>query len=177
MDPIYTWLDPVAVRQLADSLLQPNRANAQPSTHGGFDDGFIGFEADSDSLEIAPAVAVVSGLIPATTVEQAISAESFAVKVERFSRWMRQQFATTGLFILDREGAVIFDEGGQEYLHFLARSMAISPCRLGNVHVKISAAAVLEIIPIGAHVLGAVVSDALTPASAAEILKEFSVLA
>jgi hypothetical protein len=82
---------------------------------------------------------------------------------------MHTQFSATGLFLLDREGAVIFDEGTHGKLHFLARSLALASRRPGtaatNVHVKIGVGATLEVIPVdtpfGCLVLGAVVPDAL----------------
>jgi hypothetical protein len=83
---------------------------------------------------------------------------------------MHTRFSATGLFILDREGAVIFDEGTQGRLHFLARSLALASRRPGtaatNVHVKIGVGATLEVIPVdtafGCLVLGAVVPDTLS---------------
>ncbi len=174
MDPIYTWLDPAAVRQLADQLLQPNREAAESPANDGFDDGFIGFDADPASLDIADASAAF------VTGSPAMEVLSFAEKVERFSHGLRQKHSATGVFILDREGAVIFTESGHEHLHFLARSMALAPRRAGtsagNVHVKISVGALLEMIPTDTLVLGAVVSEPLAAASVSEILAELAAL-
>ena len=77
---------------------------------------------------------------------------------------MRHNFSATGIFILDREGAVVFDESHHGRLHFLARSLALASRRpgasAGNVHVKIGAGATLEVIPVetahGGLVLGLV---------------------
>jgi hypothetical protein len=91
---------------------------------------------------------------------------------------MAGQFGAAGLFILDREGAVIFDEGTHGRLHFLARSLALASRRpgasAGNVHVKIGATTTLEVIPVetpyGCLVLGAVVSEALPPTAVQAVM-------
>jgi hypothetical protein len=91
---------------------------------------------------------------------------------------LHHHFAATGIFILDRDGAVIFDESGHGKLHFLARSLALTSRRpgspAGNVHVKIGTAATLEVIPVetpyGWLVLGAVVQEAMQPAAVAVVI-------
>lgn len=92
---------------------------------------------------------------------------------------MRREFAAAGVFILDGEGAVIFDDGPHERLHFLARSMAQASrrpgARTGNVHVKIGAATTLELIPVeaarGFLVLGAVVPVPMPPESVRVVME------
>ena len=91
---------------------------------------------------------------------------------------MAREFSASGLFILDREGAVNFDESGQTRLYFLARSLALASRRPGtsaaNVHVKIGAGTTLEVIPVetayGCLVLGAVVPEALPPAAVSAVM-------
>jgi hypothetical protein len=111
---------------------------------------------------------------PENTPEENQSARGpFLDRITRFRDWMHRNFSATGIFILDREGAVIFDESSHGRLHFLARSLALASRRpgasAGNVHVKIGAGATLEVIPVetayGCLVLGAVVPDALDPPS------------
>ncbi len=103
----------------------------------------------------------------------------FLDRIHRFRDWMRHHFAATGIFILDREGAVIFDESSHGRLHFLARSLAMASRKpgatAGNVHVKIGAGATLEVIPVetpyGCLVLGAVVPESLQPAAVAAVME------
>ena len=91
----------------------------------------------------------------------------------------------SGIFILDREGAVIFDESSHGRLHFLARSLALASRRpgalAGNVHVKIGAGATLEVIPVdttyGCLVLGAVVPEALDPPAVLAVMEALSLVA
>ena len=83
------------------------------------------------------------------------------------------------MFLLDREGAVIFDESNHGRLHFLARSLALASRRpgssAGNVHIKIGAGATLEVIPVetayGCLVLGAVVPESLPPAAVTAVME------
>ncbi|MFD0895279.1 hypothetical protein KBB96_00030 [Luteolibacter ambystomatis] len=103
----------------------------------------------------------------------------FLDRVGRFRDWLHRHFAATGIFLLDREGAVIFDESGHGKLHFLARSLAVASRRPGgaaeNVHVKVGAAATLEVIPVdtpyGCLVLGAVVPSPLEPGAVAAVME------
>jgi hypothetical protein len=98
---------------------------------------------------------------------------------------MAGQFNAGGLFILDREGSVIFDEGTHGRLHFLARSLALASRRpgasAGNVHVKIGAGTTLEVIPVetpyGCLVLGAVVPETLPPEAVQAIMNALAAIA
>jgi len=102
----------------------------------------------------------------------------FLDRVGRFRDWLHHHFDASGIFLLDREGAVIFDESGHGKLHFLARSLAVAARRPGgapaNVHVKVGAAATLEVIPVdtpyGCIVLGAVVPSPMEPAAVASVM-------
>lgn len=118
---------------------------------------------------------------PATTTVRG----PFLDRIQRFRDWMHHHFAASGIFILDREGAVIFDESHHGRLHFLARSLALASRRPGsstsNVHVKIGAAATLEVIPVdtayGTLVLGAVVPEALQPNAVSAVMEALSQVA
>lgn len=109
----------------------------------------------------------------------------FLEKILRFRDWMAAQFHASGLFILDREGSVIFDEGTHGRLHFLARSLARASRRpgatAGNVHVKIGAGTTLEVIPVdtpyGCLVLGAVVPEALAPEAVHTVMSALAAIA
>jgi hypothetical protein len=208
MDPIYPWLDPVEVRRLAERLMKPNREPATTVVDAGFDDGFVGYAAGQNPSEVPPAtpafqppplqaitpqisepvqVPVAPPIATAhETAENPTTARGpFLDRITRFRDWMRHNFSATGIFILDREGAVIFDETSHGRLHFLARSLALASRRpgtsTGNVHVKISAAATLEVIPVetayGCLVLGAVVPESLTPASVAAVMEALTLVA
>ena len=198
MDPLQPWVDAAEVRRLAARLLQPvrNPAAEVPAGEAGFSEGFIGFTGGQPATAQPPAhlpapapapiqVARTSPATPApvTAIPTATSAPQsargpFLEKIRRFRDWMAGQFGAAGLFILDREGAVIFDEGTHGRLHFLARSLALASRRpgasAGNVHVKIGATTTLEVIPVetpyGCLVLGAVVSEALPPAAVQAVM-------
>src|SRR5690606_5162805 len=87
-------------------------------------------------------------------------------------------FSATGIFILDREGSVIFDESGNDKLHSLARNLALASRKPGappsNVRLKIGTRATLEVIPVdtayGYLVLAAIVPDTLPPSSVAAVM-------
>lgn len=109
--------------------------------------------------------------VPAATAQAASG--PFLDRLHHFRDWLHRHFAATGIFILDRDGAVIFDDSGHGKHHFLARSLALASrrpgCPSGNVHVKIGTTAALEVIPVetpyGWLVLGAVVPAAMPPAA------------
>lgn len=102
----------------------------------------------------------------------------FLDRITRFRDWFVNEFSATGMFLLDREGSVIFDESGNTRLHSLARNLALASRKPGsppaNVHLKIGTRATLEVIPVetayGYLVLGAIVPDTLPPAAIAEVM-------
>ena len=136
-------------------------------------------------LEPAPVPVVERVVAPPVEETKAVVRIPFQESVIRFRDWMRENFAATGIFILDREGVVLFEDGHQGRLHFLARSLAIAPrspsVGPGNVHVKIGAGSMLEIIPVdsphGRMVLGVVVPEALVPSSVGVVMDALSQIA
>ncbi|MES2476560.1 MAG: hypothetical protein V4640_12325 [Verrucomicrobiota bacterium] len=137
-----------------------------------------------ERLPVPPQAAVQEPV--AETPEPHVPARGpFLERIQHFRDWMRHHFAATGIFILDREGAVIFDESNHGRLHFLARSLALASRRpgttAGNVHVKIGAGTTLEVIPVetayGCLVLGAVVPDSMDPTAVAAVMKALSEIA
>jgi hypothetical protein len=177
MDPIQPWLDGAEVRRLAEGLMRPHLVASPSVTDAGFDAGFVGYSA----LAGPPALPEVAP-VPPPTIDAVSPAPAvrgpFLDRISRFCDWLRDQFGATGIFILDREGAVIFDASSHGRLHFLARSLALASRRQGassgNVHVKISAGSTLEVIPVdtayGCLVLGAVVAESLSPAAVAAVM-------
>ncbi|RYD19067.1 MAG: hypothetical protein EOP88_20345 [Verrucomicrobiaceae bacterium] len=133
--------------------------------------------------EPEPAPAIIH--TPPSEESQVIARGPFLDRITRFRDWMRHNFSATGIFILDRDGAVIFDESSHGRLHFLARSLALASRKPGssggNVHVKIGAGATLEVIPVettyGLLVLGAVVPDALPTQSVAAVTEALTQVA
>lgn len=191
MDPIYPWLDPVEVRRLAERLMKPDREPAMAVADAGFGEGFVGYASEQVAAVVTqPPPPPREESLPA--VQAPLPPESpntargpFLDRITRLRDWMRHNFSATGIFILDREGAVIFDESNHGRLHFLARSLALASRRpgasAGNVHVKIGAGATLEVIPVetayGCLVLGAVVPDALDPPSVLAVMEALTMVA
>ena len=185
MNPINPWLDPIEVRRLAERLMRPARSPDLSVKDAGFDATFIGYATEPTEptrppaqtpeppkpMAQEPAAPVIERLAPTSPESLASSARGpFLERIRRFSDWMKHQFAASGVFILDREGSVIFDESNHGRLHFLARSLALASRRQGsstNVHVKIGAGATLEVIPVetayGCLVLGAVLPESMQP--------------
>lgn len=57
MDPINPWIDPTAVRQLAEKLLRPVEQSRIVSKNSGFDTSFVGFiDTDETEKDIPPVV-------------------------------------------------------------------------------------------------------------------------
>lgn len=81
-----------------------------------------------------------------------------------FRDWFAKEFQATDIFILDREGKVIFDESGHGRFHFMARNLVIASHVSGNIRVKIGPAAILEVIPCETP-NGRIVLSALLPNS------------
>jgi hypothetical protein len=190
-DPINPWLDPLEVRRLAEGLMKPHREPPATVSDAGFDVGFVGYATARPSAPAQPALQPAANspvriaVEPVQPKNTTTARGPFLDRITRFRNWMSEQFGATGIFILDREGAVIFDESSHGRLHFLARSLALASRRPGssggNVHVKIGAGATLEVIPVetayGCLVLGAVVAESLPPASVAAVMDALSQVA
>jgi hypothetical protein len=208
MDPINPWLDSAEVRRLAERLVRPVLNPAVTVRDAGFNAGFVGYAAstppaaptadssppasrvhpDESKPQSGSAVTPDSGgavfQAPAETVTTTARGP-FLDRIHRFRDWMRQYFSASGIFILDRDGAVIFDESRHGRMHFLARSLAMASRRQGtignNVHVKIGAGATLEVIPVetpyGCLVLGALVPEALPPSAVSAVMEALVLVA
>lgn len=197
MDPLHPWIDADEVRRLAARLMKPSRDPDVSVADAGFDEGFVGFAANRPaatapapppvSQQPPPPAAPVPAPVtpPAPESSPAAARGPFLERIRSFRDWMGGQYAASGIFILDREGAVIFDENGHNRLHFLARSLALASRRPGttaaNVHVKIGAATTLEVIPVetayGCLVLGAIVPEALPPAAVQSVMTALAEIA
>ncbi|MCF7674203.1 MAG: hypothetical protein K9N23_06225 [Akkermansiaceae bacterium] len=134
----------------------------------------------------APPPVAVTPAAPPPPADPLIAARGpFLDRIGRFRDWLHHHFGASGVFILDREGFVIFDESGHGKLHFLARSLALTSRRpgnpAGNVHVKIGTSATLEVIPVetpyGWLVLGAVVPEPMQPAAITVIIEALTQVA
>lgn len=126
----------------------------------------------------APEPTIISSPFQPVYENRTVVRGPFLDRMVRLRDWLAHEFSASGIFILDREGAVIFDETGNEKLHTLARNLAHSSRTPGNppsnVRMKIGAHATLEVIPAetpyGILVLAAIVPDALPPSSVALIM-------
>jgi hypothetical protein len=196
MDPLHPWIDADEVRRLAARLMKPSRDPEVSIADAGFDEAFVGFAASRPAAPVQPPVPQQPVLPPppppparvtppAADPSTTAARGPFLERIRRFCDWMSGQFSASGIFILDREGAVIFDESGHNRLHFLARSLALASRRPGttaaNVHVKIGAGTTLEVIPVetayGCLVLGAVVPEALPPAAVQSVMTALAEIA
>lgn len=98
-------------------------------------------------------------------------------RLARFRDALIKHTSAQGVFILDREGKPVMEDPAFGKLHFLARSLAQAyrpvSGQAGNVHVKIGANSVLEVVPVetafGCLVLGAIVARPLSATAVAEI--------
>jgi len=190
MDAVNPWLDPSEVRHLAEQLLRPVAPARLSAADPGFDKAFIGFtraadpspatqpeaprehsapESDrTENREDTPEAEAVGKPAEPISPEPPPAAPSksrFLARVQIFRDWLAKNFKATDIFILDREGKVIFDESGHGRLHFMARNLALASKGPGNIHVKIGPSAILEVIPCetpyGRLVLGTLVPESL----------------
>lgn len=190
MDPLEPWVDAAAVRRLAEQLLAESRLpEVGASPDAGFGGDFVGFapagregaRPDAQVIEEAPAKPFLpSPASPPVRAEAGSAGERrgpLLVRLGRFREGLVRHAGAQGVFVLDREGRPVMDDPAWGKLHFLARSLAQAyrpvEGQAGNVHVKIGANTVLEVIPVetpfGCLVLGAVVPRPLPARLVAEI--------
>ena len=139
MDTIHPWIDSAEVRRLAGRLMQQEHSSFTPSLETRFDQGFIGFEANS--------------LEPIALPLQSAETENPSFdQIHLFSDWVRESFQAREIFIINQKGELIFDASENDRFHFVARSLAFASLRttkfVGNIRLKISADEILEIIPV-----------------------------
>ena len=181
MDPVNPWLDPSEVRHLAEQLMRPVAPARLSAADPGFDSSFVGFTAQAAETATVPQhqpeppppqhiekEAPQPAPVPQEDPPPPPAAPSrtrFLERIQIFRNWLSENFAATDIFILDREGKVIFDESGHGRLHFMARNLALASRGSGNIHVKIGPASILEVIPCetpyGRLVLGTIVREAM----------------
>ncbi|MEP2775139.1 MAG: hypothetical protein ABJQ29_02435 [Luteolibacter sp.] len=186
MDPLNPWLDPAEVRHLAEQLLRPVAQSRLTANDAGFDESFVGFAATPRPQSApypeppAPAQAPQQPAPPQEAPQQPAAPEPphpspppappsrtrLLERVHIFRDWLAKNFEARDVFILDREGKVIFDESGHGRLHFMARNLAHASTGTGNIHVKIGPGSILEVIPsqtpYGRIVLGMLVPESLS---------------
>lgn len=179
MDPVNPWLDPSEVRHLAEQLLRPVAPARLSAADPGFDSAFVGFTTPGPAVaerepqqpplpplrETEPPVQATPPQESPPPPPAAPSRTRFLERIQIFRDWLAKNFLATDIFILDREGKVIFDESGHGRLHFMARNLALASRGSSNIHVKIGPASILEVIPCetpyGRIVLGTIVAEAL----------------
>jgi hypothetical protein len=200
MDPLEPWIDASAVRRMAERLLvDSGEPEVAAGPDAGFGSEFVGFADDPAVRDREAVVAVVheqaveevvvvdeAPAMPFAPVAAAGPAVAEAVperrgplleRLARFRELLIRHAGAQGVFILDREGKPVMEDPAFGKLHFLARSLAQAyrpvAGQAGNVHVKIGANTVLEVVPVetpfGCLVLGAVVARPLSAAAVAEI--------
>jgi hypothetical protein len=189
MDTINPWLDPIEVRRLAERLMRPVHEASVTITDAGFDEAFVGYAAPKPPSP-SPAPPPATGMPAADSFPPPVPLEAaatppasarggFLERVQRFRDWMGHHFHARGLFILDREGSVIFDDQSEVRMQYLARSLALAARRpgasTGNVHVKVGPGSTLEVIPVetayGMFVLGAVVPEPLSAPAVTAVME------
>ncbi len=97
--------------------------------------------------------------------------EEFRVRMANFWNLLRHHLSIKGLFILDKNGAPIFDDSDHGKLYFMARSLAntakSSPDGMGNIQVRVGSTLTLVVIAVetafGKMILGLLSENALAP--------------
>jgi hypothetical protein len=193
MDPVQPWVDPIEIRRLAEALMAPLARPNSPADDAGFNGDFVGFSQNQEATcevgataDPMPAGSTESSVThteapqvaaPTTTHETPVRGP-FLERLSRFRAWLQSQLPIDGMFVLDREGSVIFDDADHSRLHFLARNSAIgakrTPLESGRVQVRIGSSGILEVIhtetAYGRIVLGLVLHQSLSAADVAHMV-------
>jgi len=153
MDPINPWIDPSETRRMAERLMQPAREPVSAPDETGFDECFVGFselsEVDAEIVAPAPVEAVNAWeTIEAEPVPDA--AEGSSVFSEQRAI-LRERFNAVASFMLDSQGALVFNEGKFGMFHFVARELAKIDAKPQPLRIKVGATSMLEMIPIGSE--------------------------
>lgn len=165
-------------------MTAPSRSHTPPDD-ACFSGEFIGFAQEADLPAAVdevfpvsptshdPAPLLSSPPRPSTTPVRG----PFLERLSRYRDWLQSKVPMHGMFVLDKEGVVIFDDGDHERLYFMARSMALAakrtPAESGHVQMRVGSTGLLEVIPMetayGRMILALIVHQALNPAELAHI--------
>lgn len=174
MDAIEPWVDPLAMKRLAEALMSPSVARPSTSTEAGYGDEFEGFAKPSSATPLVapPHPTPPSAPTPAAatpTPMPAVAPPKNASKLVQYCQWIRSRDPVLGVFVLNHDGAVLFEDANHSRFHFMARSLAQAARRnqnaQGHVQMKVGAAGLMEVIcvdtTIGAVVVGLIMKQAL----------------
>lgn len=150
-----------------------------------------GSEVDPDKLEgrgNSGSPVVSSGLKVAGTADrnQVGMRGPFLARLQEFSEVIRRDLGAQAMFLIDNEGGVILDEVENAKLvrvaqtlanaSFRARQQTVGAAVVGNLHVKISVNATLEVIPVessyGLLVLGVIFPAPIGSVRVMQVAKE-----
>jgi hypothetical protein len=191
MDPLQPWVDAQEMRRLAEALMTAPARALETAEDAGFNGDFVGFADDLSpaaaapmrSQQTSPQVAVhVPVMAPVTESPPAITSPSrvrgpFLERLSRVREWLHTHGRVQGVFVLDKDGAVIYDDGDHERLHFMARNLAMASKRAAegwsHVQMKIGSTGLLEVIPVetvfGRMVLSLILEHPLSTADVAPL--------
>lgn len=197
MDPLQPWVDAQEMRRLAEALMTAPARALEAAEDAGFSGDFVGFADDPSpapavpmrSEEKAPQAAANAAIIspaaepaPVAVTPSAITAPTrvrgpFLERLSRFREWLHAHGRVLGVFVLDKEGAVIYDDGDHERLHFMARNLAMASKRAAegwsHVQMKTGSTGLLEVIPVetvfGRMVLSLILEHPLSTADVAPL--------
>lgn len=147
--------------------------------------GLLEAAADSgrgEPVEPVPA-ADLTEVVPMQRAEPAVAVPSQA-RLQVFGDWLRSAVGASYFFVIDRSGGVLIDEVKSPKIHRIACTLAqasYSTARHsggpepGNLHAKISADAVLEVVPVnsssGPLILGIIVPRSLDSSQAETVAR------
>lgn len=178
MDPLQPWVDPLEMRRLAEALMTLPPHASTPAEDPGFNGEFIGFAPDpvtaATSTQASPQTSPPTSPLRAS---EAPVRGPFLERLTRYREWLQSNILMLGMFVLDKEGAVIFDDGEHERLYFMARSMAMAAKRTqgesSHVQMRVGSTGLLEVISVetayGRMILALIVHQALAAADLAQI--------
>jgi len=189
MDTVRSWLDANEVRRLAEGLMEPSHEKEIAESDAGYDEKFEGYtdstvrsESDavtsprasvSNALATARKVAEGSGMLQGSSgsiepeqedKKQAqpldLSELDQAVILSHSKKWA-EQFDLNSLILMAGDQEVVFDTLENKMLAQMARKLAKSTPKSGNLFVKVGAEACLQVVEIstayGSLTLGSLV--------------------
>lgn len=200
MDTVRSWLDANEVRRLAEGLMEPSREKEISESDAGDNEKFEGYtdeetqpESDSiasprasvsNALAAARKVAEGSGMLQKSSAEvdpkqeikkqvQALSLSDLeeAAILNHSGKWA-EKFGLNSLILMGKDQEVTFDTLDNKMLTQMARKLAKSTPKSGNLFVKVGAEACLQVVEIstayGSVTLGSLV---VAPLSADQLLQ------
>ena len=170
MDPIESWVDPQEVRRLAEALMTPASRAQNSSEDATYSQGFVGFAETPQQAPMMNAAPTASPQPSPSAVVALNGDTSLHQQLSSLRQTISSRIPFLGMFALNVDASVAFDDGDHQHLYFAAQNWAkallASPVAQQQLQLRVGSIDFLSLMALptarGTVVLAFLVNRALT---------------